>query len=170
MHSERAMIGVSEPWRTRRALRRIAGLTMMVVLAGFVAGCAASRAMSRATRDVADAIVISMQAEGGQEIWLGLASRRVKMAKVALRVQSKAREFRIGWSFQRSLAKSNDGNAKSPFPVVPIPSGKVTFRAYALEMRTGRVERLPGEFAAIMPTVRSDSQNSGETSGQKPPS
>ena len=49
MHSERAMIGVSEPWRTRRALRRIAGLTMMVVLAGFVGGCAASRAMSRAT-------------------------------------------------------------------------------------------------------------------------
>ena len=48
MHSERAMIGVCARWLTRRARQRIAGVTMAVVLAGLVGGCAASRAFTRA--------------------------------------------------------------------------------------------------------------------------
>ena len=102
-------------------------------------------AMRKDTRGAADAMAVSVQREGGEERWLGLAQRRIREPKATARWNAREVEDRIGWSFQRSLAPPDPAPGAARPPYQPLPQGTVTFRAYALDARSGAFTRLEGE-------------------------
>lgn len=110
-------------------------------------------AMELPSHQMADAIAISFQPEGGVECWFGLAQRRHVKAKLHEKLHARAFEQRIGWEY--AMPTGNEkvaySNLPNPFHIRPLPSGKVTFRAYACDLDTGSFTPLEGAFSALMP-------------------
>jgi hypothetical protein len=86
-----------------------------------------------------DAIVISVQPEGGAEVWWTLASNRKPANKQATKLKLSTANSRIGWSLGPNISFGN-------LVRKPLPAGKLTFRAYALDVATLTFYPLDGEF------------------------
>ncbi len=95
-------------------------------------------------RDAVDGIVISVQPEGGEERWLGLAQSRPRNAKVSRRKKARAVEERLGWGYAWGTGADHGflSHAANPFHATPLPDGTLIFRAYALDTATGRFTML----------------------------
>jgi hypothetical protein len=105
------------------------------------------------SRDMADAVVISFQREGEPEKWLGLAQRRVSRPKPAQKHRSIAMEDRVGWEYQTPTGTAGPAHSSGAagFRSKSLPSGKVTFRAYAFDLRSGTFSPLEGCCALEIP-------------------
>ena len=104
-------------------------------------------AMEADTHDMADAIAISYQAEGQEETWLGLAQRRLVESKLHENLRSRACEGRLGWFYKHGLKEKSvlpTQEIKNELKPKPIPAGKVTFRAYVLNVPSGTFAPLSG--------------------------
>lgn len=85
-----------------------------------------------------DAIVISVQAEGAEEIWWTVAEDRKQARRQASKMKLPYANSRIGWALGEDVS----------FPHLqrkPLPDGKLTFRAYALDLKSFGFHRLSGE-------------------------
>jgi hypothetical protein len=90
----------------------------------------------------ADAIILSLQPEGGQEIWwTPVTARRLdKDAKAIIKKLDLSGEHaRIGWIWEF------DSNPEGYRIVSPPTSHDVVVRAYVLDVRTGKFHPLSGE-------------------------
>lgn len=108
-------------------------------------------AMHKESRDVADGIVISAQAEGGEEKWLGVAQKRVREPKGAAKMKARAFEDRLGWDYQMPLVASAAEDGILPKMLPALPRGRVTFRAYGYDGVTGTFAPLKGEVVLEVP-------------------
>ena len=110
-------------------------------------------AMELPSLQMADAIAISFQPEGGVECWFGLAQRRHVKAKMHEKLHARAFEQRLGWEY--AMPTGNEkvaySNLPNPFHTVTLHSGKVTFRAYACDLDSGSFTPLDGAFSAVIP-------------------
>ncbi len=111
-------------------------------------------AMHNHTREAADGVVITGQREGGPEAWLGIAQRRIRDARVSKKEGARAFEDRVGWQYSRSAAPESDVAPNSGLArMIPMPSGKVTFRAYAMHAKSGTFTPLEGSITLEVPAV-----------------
>ena len=103
-------------------------------------------ALTSDTKDSADAVVISVQPEGEEEAWFGIAQRRSRQNKLAERLGSRAFGNRIGWIYTHGAGLGTNlyGN-EIRFRAKPLPSVNAVFRAYAFDARRGKLARLKGE-------------------------
>ncbi len=110
-------------------------------------------AMELPSHQMADAIAISYQPEGGEEKWFGIAQRRIVKAKLSIKLQAKAFEQRIGWGYAMPTGREKTAFTEqpNPFKAVSLPGGKTTFRAYACDLDTGSFSPLEGAFTAELP-------------------
>ncbi len=110
-------------------------------------------AMELPSKRNADAIAISCQPDGGEETWLGLAQRRIIKGKLQDKLHARAFEQRLGWQYETPVGnrKSVHPELPNPFHSKPLPSGKVTFRAYACDLDTGNFSQLEGAFTTLLP-------------------
>ena len=110
-------------------------------------------AMELPSRRNADAIAISCQPEGGEETWLGLAQRRIIKSKLQDKLHARAFEQRLGWQYETPAGdqKSIYSEQENPFHSKPLPSGKVTFRAYACDLDSGNFTQMEGAFTTQLP-------------------
>ncbi|HEY2573324.1 MAG TPA: hypothetical protein VGH65_04615 [Verrucomicrobiaceae bacterium] len=110
-------------------------------------------ALKLPSRNMVDAVVVSMQQDGVAETWLGVAQRRVIRAKPARKFHAVASEERIGWEYTTpsGLERSMFTSVLILIRAKPIPSGMVTFRAYALDLKLESFSLLEGEFTAQIP-------------------
>lgn len=86
----------------------------------------------------ADTIVISVQAEGAEEIWWTVAEDRKLARRQAAKLKLSHANRRIGWALGEDVS----------FPDLqrkPLPDGPLTFRAYALDLKSFVFHRLSGE-------------------------
>ena len=86
-----------------------------------------------------DAVVISVQPDGGEEIWWTVATKSKPANKQALKLKLSAANSRIGWDLGANET-IQDLSRK------PLPAGKLTFRAYALDVKTLVFHPLDGEY------------------------
>jgi hypothetical protein len=86
-----------------------------------------------------DAIVLSVQAEGGDEVWWTVATNRKPANKQATKLKLSVANSRIGWALGPDVSLGE-------LVRKPLPAGKLTFRAYALEVATLTFYPLEGEF------------------------
>lgn len=91
-------------------------------------------------RDSVDGVAISIQPAGEAERWLGISQKRGSREKVARKEKSTALQHRVGWSYTLPLG---GGGA--------LPAGTVTFRAYAVDLKSGQVCRLEGDWKLELP-------------------
>ncbi|MFZ4767984.1 MAG: hypothetical protein ACOYMN_23800, partial [Roseimicrobium sp.] len=110
-------------------------------------------AVDRETRDAVDAVAISYEVPGQGEAWLGMAQKRTVNPKAAAKHRIHIVEDRVGWSYVYGEGTESGfmSDAPNPFQPKALPRGKVLFRAYAFEARTGRFTRLDGEAALELP-------------------
>ena len=110
-------------------------------------------AMALPSRRNVDAIAISCQPEGGEETWLGLAQRRIIKTKLHDKLHARAFEQRLGWQYETPAGeqKSILSGLPNPFRSKPLPSGKVTFRAYACNLDSGSFTQMEGAFTTELP-------------------
>jgi hypothetical protein len=87
----------------------------------------------------ADAIVISAQPEGGAEIWWTVTTNRKAANKMATKLKLSTANARIGWELGPNVTFKDLARK-------PLPAGKLTFRAYALDVSKLVFYPLPGEF------------------------
>lgn len=105
-------------------------------------------ALMSGSRDSADAVVISVQPEGQEEVWFGIAQRRSRQNKLAAKLESSAFSNRIGWTYAHGAGLGTNlyGN-QIRFRAKPMPAGKAVFRAYAFDVRRGKFTPLKGEVS-----------------------
>lgn len=110
-------------------------------------------ALNRKTKKTAGAVVISVQAKDGPEQWQGLATRRLREAKLAERKDAREQQGRIGWAYEALTGKETCRFTSMPMNLSrnPLPKGEVTFRAYVLDVQTGTFWRLSGEVKMTLP-------------------
>ena len=108
--------------------------------------------MKKQSREAADAIVISMQVDGQEEEWLGIAQRRIIESKLCKKHQAVADEDRVGWAYKPGFRseKATLSELPNPFRAKAIPAGNVTFRAYAMDVKTGSFAPLGGSVSMEM--------------------
>jgi hypothetical protein len=87
----------------------------------------------------ADAIAISVQAEGGPEIWWTVAANRKASKKMATKFNLSTANARIGWELGPTVTFEHLARK-------PLPPGRLIFRAYALDVRKLVFHPLQGEF------------------------
>ena len=104
-------------------------------------------------KDLADAVVISMQPEGQPEKWLGIAQKRHPRLGVAGRHAPRALEGRIGWEYRSTTGqeKSMFSDKAVAFKPSKVPAGKVTLRAYVFDNGSGAVFPLSGSVELTIP-------------------
>ena len=107
-------------------------------------------AMELASRDMGEAIVISLQPEGQDEEWLGIAQRRLIESKLSTKHRASAEEDRLGWAYKPGLRgeKATLSDAPNPFKAKTLPTGRITFRAYVMDVSSGSFTPLIGSFSA----------------------
>lgn len=91
----------------------------------------------------ADAVVLSLQASGGPEIWWTPANGRTldkPSKKLATARGLRGEHARIGWVWEPSPHPA-------PYQIVTPPAGPCVVRAYALDTRSGTFYRLAGELS-----------------------
>jgi hypothetical protein len=86
-----------------------------------------------------DAVVISYQPEGGEEIWWAVSQNRKPASKMAAKLKLSTANSRIGWE----LVPPAD--LPTP-PRKPLPNGKWVLRAYVLEVETMTFHKLEGSY------------------------
>ena len=86
-----------------------------------------------------DAVVISVQSDGGEEIWWTVATKSKPANKQALKLKLSTANSRIGWDLGANETIQNLSRK-------PLPTGKLTFRAYALDVKTLVFHLLEGEY------------------------
>ncbi len=86
-----------------------------------------------------DAIVISVQPEGGAEVWWTVATDRKPANKQATKLKLSVANSRIGWALGPDAAFGT-------LVRKPLPPGKLTFRAYALDVASLTFYPLAGQF------------------------
>jgi hypothetical protein len=91
-------------------------------------------------RDSVDGVAISIQPAGEAERWIGVSQRRGSREKLARKEKSIALQYRVGWDCLLAI-----GGGGAP------PAGTATFRAYAVDLETGQVSRLEGEWKLELP-------------------
>ncbi len=120
------------------------GMSGQVALSGWV--------LHAETRRAARAVVVSYQPEGGEEKWLGVATRWTKQPSKAKKYEAQVFEQRIGWSFEpltgRETALMRDEPLKLRRP--PLPSGPLVFRAYAFEPVGAEFFPLDGQLSLMV--------------------
>ena len=98
----------------------------------------------------ADSIVLSIQPDGGEEIWWTPVSSRslAKQAKSLIKSHKLSGEhLRIGWRWEA-------GEDATGYNVVSLPTNRsCTVRAYVLDVRTGKFHPLPGEKTLSIPAA-----------------
>lgn len=94
-----------------------------------------------------DAVVISVQPEGGEEIWWAISQYRKTSKQVAAKHRLSRANSRVGWVLEPP------GNAPTP-PRKPLPKGKWTLRAYALDVENMEFHRLKGMYHGTSPEVK----------------
>ena len=86
-----------------------------------------------------DTVVISVQPEGGEEVWWTVATKSKPANKQALKLKLRTANSRIGWDLGANETIQNLSRK-------PLPAGKLTFRAYALDVKTLVFHPLEGEY------------------------
>lgn len=110
-------------------------------------------ALNRKTKHAADAVAISVQPAGGEEVWLGLATKRTREMKLAERKNARVQNHRIGWAYEPLTGKETSMMTTLPLKLKrnALPKGPVTFRAYVMDAPSGTFWRLPGEHTLTLP-------------------
>lgn len=110
-------------------------------------------AMDRQRTRTPPAVVISGQAAGTDERWVGVIAHWQRATRRREARRSKVPEGRIKWEY--APIQPDDRNLFSRPPAhlhrIPLPSGEVTFRAYVYEPNSLRFTRLPGEVTLNLP-------------------
>jgi hypothetical protein len=106
-------------------------------------------ALKRKSNDLVDAVIISTQVEGEAEKWFALATDRLREPKVCAKLRIAPFEQRLGWGYPSREAGSHI--LQTPARSKPLPTGRVTFRAYAFDVFTGEVAPLKGEITTAIP-------------------
>ena len=113
-------------------------------------------AIDRQAGNAVDVVAISCQTEGQTERWLGLAQRRIRNPKMAEKYRIHTVEDRVGWTYVHGDGTEHGfmSDAPNPFQPKPLPQGRVTFRAYAYDLKTGTFTRLTGEAVLDLPPAK----------------
>ena len=96
-------------------------------------------ALDHRTRGPVDAVAISVQPEGGEETWFGLAQKRTKGKQARKSWDKRDPMVRVGWVFE----------SKAPEKLAsrrPLPKGSLVFRAYVFDTERQRFVKLPGQY------------------------
>lgn len=110
-------------------------------------------ALNRRTKHAAPAVALSVQTAGGEEVWLGLATKRTREVKLAERKDARVQSHRIGWAYEPLTGKETSMMTTIPLKLKrnPLPKGDSIFRAYVLDVQSGTFWRLPGEQTLTLP-------------------
>lgn len=110
-------------------------------------------AFNRETRDAARVVALSFRAAGGPERWLGFATHKLPLKKLAAKLDSRAFENRIGWAYEPLTGKETTAFSQLPltFTRPSLPDGTLTFRAYVFDAVKGVFHPLQGEVVLEQP-------------------
>ena len=107
-------------------------------------------AMDLAWRTDVRAVLVSFEPEGGEEQWLGVASRRTREPLHAQRRRARVLEDRIGWRYEPAESYPL-GKVPVEWRRRAVPPGRVRFRAWAFDALSGTVHPLRGEVVLDVP-------------------
>jgi hypothetical protein len=101
------------------------------------------------------AVALSYQTPGGEEKWLGIASRFTVMHNKAEKEGARVHEDRIGWVYEPLSGEEKTFMVAAPLGLKrrELPQGELMIRAYAFDPLKGLVTPLSGTKSVVLPKL-----------------